>query len=435
MKSLESIVNANLPQSALQTVDRSPAPRLEAVDLLRGTVMIIMALDHVRDFFSNRLHEDPTDMATTSAEIFLTRWITHYCAPTFIFLAGTGAYLSGMRGKSRPELAWFLFTRGLWLALFELTYNRVAWMFNFDPMHHAPGVFWAIGMSMVVLSCLVFLPTYMVTIFGVVMIASHNLLDGLSAQEVHLPQLLWTVLHQPREAKVVGEITFGTGYFLIPWMGVMAAGYGFGSLLRLDQPVRRKAVILLGAALTLGFVLVRYANIYGDPSRWAVQPRVGFTILSFLNCTKYPPSLLYLLMTLGPAIMFLGIFDRPLGPWVKPVIVFGRVPFFFYLLHIPLIHGSAVLLDYLRFGWSPQAFDGPWAVRPEQIPPPVPFIDSGGIESAWAVEKGLAPSNYGVDLFTVYMIWIVVILLLYPLCHWFAEVKRRHRDVALLSYL
>jgi uncharacterized membrane protein len=423
-------VDAKLPQS----VERSASPRLDAVDLLRGTVMIIMALDHVRDFFSNRLHEDPTDMATTSPQIFLTRWITHYCAPTFIFLAGTGAYLSFSRGKSKQELSWFLFTRGVWLAIFEITINRAAWMFGYDLYEYGAGVFWAIGWSMVVLSCLVYLPTRVVTLLGVLMILLHNMMDGMSASQVHLPRWLWIILHSPGNAEVAGGITFGTGYCLIPWMGVMAAGYGFGSLLRLDPNIRRPCLLQLGAILILAFVVLRLGNVYGDASRWYDSPRVGFTFLSMLNCTKYPPSLLYLLMTLGPSILFLGIFDRPLGAWTKPVIVFGRVPFFFYLLHIPLIHGSAVLLDFIRFGWSPQALDGPWAVYPEKMLPPVPLIHDGAMPGSSAIESGFAPANYGVNLLTVYLIWIGVVVLLYFPCRWFAEVKRRRRD-AWLSYV
>jgi uncharacterized membrane protein len=194
-------------------------------------------------------------------------------------------------------------------------------------------------------------------------------------------------------------------------MGVMAAGYGFGTLMQLDRETRRRRLFLLGADLILAFIILRATNLYGDPRPWAEQASPLWTVLSFLNCTKYPPSLLFLLMTLGPAILFLALFDRPLGPWARPVITFGRVPLFFYLLHIPLIHGGAVLLDYLRFGWSPQAGAGPWEVQAAKVPP-----------------------SYGVSLPTVYLIWIAVLVILYLPCRWFAEVKRRRRD-AWLSYL
>jgi uncharacterized membrane protein len=402
-------LSAPAPAPLLDPITPRP-DRLESVDLLRGVVMILMALDHVRDFFSDQLFRDPTDLQTTTPGIFLTRWVTHFCAPTFIFLAGTAAFLSRARGKSTSALSWFLLTRGLWLAFLEVTVNRMMWMSNYDLLHHGAGVFWAIGWSMVVLSVLVYLPAPIVTQFGVIMIATHNLLDGLTAEQVGLPGWLWVILHSPGEARVVGDITFGTGYCLVPWAGVMAAGYGFGTLLQLDRVVRRRWIFLLGAAVTLAFILLRAANVYGDPRPWVEQSTPLWTFLSFLNCTKYPPSLLFLLMTLGPAIMALALFDRPL-PLTGPIVTFGRVPLFFYLLHIPLIHGGAVLLDYVRFGWSPLAGFGPWEVRAEAVPP-----------------------SYGVSLEVVYVIWVYVVVLLYPPCLWFARLKQRRRD-GWLSYL
>jgi uncharacterized membrane protein len=403
--------------------------RIESVDLLRGVVMILMALDHVRDFWSNRLLMDPTDLDTTTAAIFLTRWVTHFCAPTFIFLAGTGAFLAGTRGKSTSELSWFLVTRGLWLAFFEVTINRAMWMFNFDLQHHGAGVFWAIGWAMVVLSVLVYLPTPVVTLIGVALVLLHNLLDGVRAEHLGVPEWLWIILHQPGGSSIVSvpgwiwdvchspghmpgmdDITFGTGYCLIPWTGVMASGYGFGTMLQLPRVRRRPLVFQLGAIVTLAFVGLRAWNRYGDPRPWQEQSNLFWTFLSFLNCTKYPASLLYLLMTLGPAIMALALFDRPFGPLGRRVVVFGQVPFFFYLLHVPLIHGGAVLFDLVRFHWSPLAHNGPW-FRPEDIPP-----------------------DYGVSLPVVYLLWIAVVLILYPPCRWFAEVKRRRRDTW-LSYV
>jgi uncharacterized membrane protein len=370
-----------------------------------------MALDHVRDFFSDEFYFSPTDLTQTYTALFLTRWITHYCAPTFIFLAGTGAFLSRPRWRSRSELSWFLLTRGLWLALLELTVVRASWMFNLDLHHHGAGVFWAIGWSMVLLAGLVYLPTGLVTLFGVAMIASHNLLDRLTAYDVGLPAWLWMVLHQPGDQTVVDGITLGTGYCLIPWCGVMAAGYGFGALLRLPPSVRRRSLLALGLSVTLAFIVVRGVSNYGDARPFERQSSVEMSILSFLNCTKYPPSLDYLLMTLGPAILLLACFDRPLGRWAQPIITFGRVPLFFYLLHIPLIHGAMALYDWVCWGWSPQAADGPWILK-----------------------LALVPDGYGVSLPMVYLIWVGVVLLLYPPCRWFAEVKRRRRSVW-LSYL
>src|SRR6516162_1686285 len=259
----------------LEPVPQKPE-RLESIDLLRGAVMLLMALDHVRDFWSERLLMDPTDLNTTTPWIFLTRWITHFCAPVFIFLAGTSAFLAGTRGRSKGELAWLLLTRGLWLAFFEVTVNRAMWMFNYDLQHHGAGVFWAIGLAMVVLSVLVYLPTLVVTLIGVTLIVLHNLLDGVRAEHLYLPEWLWMILHQPGDRPVLSapswvwdvvfspghvtgmdDVTFGTGYCLIPWIGVMAAGYGFGALLEYDRPNRRRLVFALGAVVTLAFIVLR----------------------------------------------------------------------------------------------------------------------------------------------------------------------------------
>jgi len=400
------VTNSNPGAAALARPDR-----IDSIDFVRGAVMILMALDHVRDFFSDRLYLDPTDPQTSTPSLFLTRWVTHFCAPTFMFLAGTAAYLAGTRGKSTSELSWFLFTRGLWLAILEVTINRALWMFNYDLHHHGAGVFWAIGWSMVALSGLVYLPTAVVAAFGFLMIVLHNLLDVVTADQVGLPGWLWVILHRPGDATITDGYTFGTGYCLVPWMGVMAVGYGFGRLFQLERSLRRRRFFQLGAAVTLGFIVLRAANVYGDPRPWTEQSSPMWTFLSFLNCTKYPPSLLYLGMTLGPAILALAAFDRPLGRWARPVVTFGRVPLFFYLLHIPLIHGAAALCDYVRFGWSPLAAGGPWEVRPETV-----------------------PESYGVSLPVVYAIWVCVVLILYPPCRWFANVKQRRRD-AWLSYL
>jgi uncharacterized membrane protein len=399
------------PASVAQPVPANAATpdRLESVDLLRGVVMIIMALDHVRDFFSERMFLDPTDLQTTTPGIFLTRWITHYCAPTFMFLAGAAAFLAGARGKTTCQLSWFLLSRGLWLAFLEVTVNRMLWLFNFDFQHHGAGVFWAIGWSMVLLSVLVYLPTWTVTTIGVALIFLHNLFD-VPPDQVPLPEWLWVILHSPGKATVMGNITFETGYCLLPWMGVMAAGYGFGTLLLLRPVERLRQIFPLGIAVCLGFIVFRAINDYGDPRPWELQSTTLFTFFSFLNCTKYPASLLYLLMTLGPAILLLGIFDRPLGRLAKPIITFGRVPLFFYLLHILLIHGGAVVCDYLRFGWSPLLGNGPW-FKPEE-----------------------APESYGLSLPMIYLLWVGLILVLYWPCRWYAGVKRRHSG-GLLSYL
>ena len=405
-------------------IDIPRARRLDSVDLLRGTIMIIMALDHVRDFMSDRIHLDPVDLKVTTPGIFFTRWITHFCAPTFIFLAGTGAFLAGSRGKSKPALAWFLFTRGLWFALYEITINRAAWWGHWSLWENGAGVFWAIGWAMVALSLLVFLPLPLIGIIGGVLVVGHNALDGLTAGQVGMPPWLWMILHDPPPPESplgypiiipgIGKVLFGTGYCLIPWTGTMALGYCFGTILLHEAKQRRKELFMLGGVVTLAFLVLRAVNIYGDPSQWSDQPTVDFTVCSFLNCTKYPASLLYLLMTLGPAILFLGAFDQVNGdaPFARQIIVFGRVPFFFYFLHIPLIHGTAVVIEYIRFHKSLLAAHGPWEITKDNIFP-----------------------EYGLSLPYVYLVWAIVIVVLYLPCRWYADVKARRRDLWWLSYL
>ena len=376
--------------------------------------MVIMALDHTRDFFSKDLAFDPTDLGRTFPALFLTRWITHYCAPVFIFLAGTGAFLSTGRGKSRGELSRFLLTRGLWLVLLELTWVRcLGWQFNFDLHFTFGAVIWAIGWSMVALAVLVFLPLRWVTAFGLLMIASHNLFDSVKPESWGSLGWLWKILHSGGMILPAKGYRFSAGYPLVPWIGVMAAGYGFGSLLLREPVERRRWLFGLGATLTLLFILLRAINIYGDPRPWSGQKNSLFTLFSFMNCHKYPPSLLYLLMTLGPALLVLAALDRGMIGWLKPLLVFGRVPLFYYLLHLPLIHGLAVLASYWAYGRADWWFANP----PEGPDAPI-----------------LRPADYGYGLPVVYLVWIGVVLVLYPVCRWFAGVKQRRRD-PWLSYL
>jgi uncharacterized membrane protein len=376
--------------------------------------MVIMALDHTRDFFSKDLAFDPTDLGRTFPALFLTRWITHYCAPVFIFLAGTGAFLSTGRGKSRGELSWFLLTRGLWLVLLELTWVRcLGWQFNFDLHFTIGAVIWAIGWSMVVLAVLVFLPLPWVTTFGIVMIAGHNLFDSVNPESWGTLGWLGKILHSGGMIVPANGYRFAAGYPLVPWIGVMAAGYGFGSLLLRESVERRKWMFGLGATLTLLFIFLRAINVYGDPQPWSSQKNSLFTLFSFINCHKYPPSLLYLLMTLGPALLVLAALDRRIPRWLKPVLVFGRVPLFYYLLHLPLIHGLAVLASYWAYGRADWWFANP------PMGPDAPI---------------LRPADYGYGLPVVYLVWIGVVLVLYPVCRWFAGVKQRRRD-PWLSYL
>jgi len=384
-------------------------PRLDSIDFVRGLVMVIMALDHVREFFhlDARLFE-PTDLTRTTPLLFLTRWITHLCAPSFVFLAGTGAYLWASRGRSQAELTRFLVSRGLWLVVVELSLVTVGWTFNFTWSAIGLQVIWAIGWSMVVLAALARLPIRVVGAIGVVMIAGHNLLDAIHVKPLAVADRLspdatawdwaWSVLHIQNPPVI---------YPLIPWIRVMATGYAFGALVKGSADERRRLFLRLGLALTASFVVLRWVNIYGEPAPWSVQQSPTYTLLSFLNTSKYPPSLLYLLMTLGPAITLLALVDRASGPVVRFFVVFGRVPFLYYIVHLYLIHALALAAAAVTGQVAPSALRvGFWAF----------------------------PQNFGFSLGVVYAIWVGVVLALYPLCRWFAELKARRKE-AWLSYV
>ena len=359
--------------------------------------MVLMALDHTRDYFSSS-RVSPVDLEHTWPALFLTRWITHICAPVFVLLAGTGAFLATTRGKSTRELSRFLLTRGLWLVLLELTFvNWFGWRFEITLNSYGVQVIWAIGCSMIALAGLVWLPRRVIMAFGLVMIALHNAFDGVRPESFGFWPDLWRVLHTGGGFEIVPGLHFFAGYPLIPWIGVMAAGYAFGPVLLREAPARRRWLLTAGAGLTALFFLVRALNLYGDPEPWAAQRNLLFTLFSFLNCSKYPPSLCFLLMTLGPALLLLALFDRGTPRWLRPLLVFGRAPLLFYLLHLPLIHGLALLVNALRYHGTP-------------------------------------PPDAGFSLAGVWLLWPLIVLLLYPVCRRFAEFKRTHRQVW-LSYL
>ena len=385
-------------------------PRLESVDVLRGLIMMVMALDHTRDYFGNYT-VNPTDLATTSTALFLTRWITHFCAPVFFLLTGTGAFLS-LRRKSRRELSGYLLTRGLWLLLLEVTIGRFGLQFNWDYHVTVLLVLWALGWSMIVLSALVHLPLTAVLAFGTVLIAGHDLLDGITAESWGALAPLWHLLHAPGFLLFTPERTVLVSYVLIPWIGVTAVGFALGQVYRWEGERRRRFLLTAGLALTAAFVLLRLSNLYGDPSRWSAQPTALFTGLSFLNTTKYPPSLLFLLMTLGPALCALGLLEARTPRLLAPALTFGRVPLFYYLLHFPLIHLLALITAGVRYGTSAGMSQSPTIDR-------FPFTQ---------------PEGWGFGLPVVYFVWVAVVLIMYPLCRWFAGLKQRRAD-AWLSYL
>jgi uncharacterized membrane protein len=381
------------------------AARLDSIDLLRGLVMVLMALDHSRDFFHIGVFGedrfDPLDLSRTTPALFLTRWITHFCAPVFVFLAGTAAYLSRTRGKSTRELSWFLLTRGVWLILLEVTWVKCfGWTFSFDYSSVALIVIWALGCSMIVLAGLVYLPMWAVAAFGFALIIGHNAFDGVKPEDLGGFGPLWRVLHAGGEFELVHGFRVIAGYPLVPWIGVMAAGYAMGQLMT-QASQRRQVLAMFGVSAILLFVFLRLTRVYGEPHRWNAQSSPLWTLLSMLDCRKYPPSLCYLLMTLGPALLFLAWFDGGVPRGLRWVLVFGRVPLFFYLLHLPLIHGLSVLVHSIRFGNANWLYGNAAGVKP--------------------------PPGAGFELPIVYLAWAVVILILYPVCRWFAALKSRSR--------
>jgi uncharacterized membrane protein len=372
------------------------AARLTSIDLLRGLVMVVMALDHTRDFFAAGGF-NPRDVADPA--LFLTRWVTHFCAPTFIFLAGISAYLYGQRLRHGGELNRYLLTRGLWLVLIEFTVVRFGWSFSIHFNHFVAQVIFAIGVSMIALSALVDLPRWAIATVGLVMIAGHNLFDGIQAAQLGAAAPVWNFLHQPGHLDLAPGIDLVVLYPLIPWIGVMAAGYALGPVFLREPAARVRELFTLGVAITAGFILLRATNFYGDPAPWTVQGSLLATVLSFLNCEKYPPSLLYLAMTLGPALMLVAAFEKARGPLSGWIATFGRVPLFYYVVHIFVLHALALV-----YAWS---LVGDFAAL---------------------IGTPHKPAGYGLSLPGIYAVWLAVVVALYPLCRWFAGVKRRRRE-------
>lgn len=390
--------------------------RLANVDILRGLVMVLMALDHTRDFFSTSATLfDPTDLTRTTAPLFFTRWITHFCAPSFIFLAGSAAYLWQDRGKEACDLAKFLASRGLWLILLEIfVVSPLGLTFNYSFAFTALQVIWVIGVSMILLSVFVLMwPPRVIGGVGLFLIVIHNLFDGAHAAWLRDATDLWRGLHQVTFFHVGPERIVASLYPVVPWVGVMMVGYAAGELLTLPSSRRRRIFLFLGAAATALFLLLRGWNVYGDPSPWSHGRNALYSVMSFLNCTKYPPSLLYLLMTLGPALILLALLDGSERAIWRPLEIFGRVPLFYYLIHLPLIHGAAVLYSFVAYGRADWLFRG------------VAVVPGFGPKF---------PSGYGFGLWGVYLVWLGSVVVLYPLCRWFAGVKRRRREW-IFSYL
>jgi uncharacterized membrane protein len=368
--------------------------RVDHVDLLRGLVMVIMVLDHVRDYLTNA-HFDPTDLLRTDLALFGTRWITHFCAPIFIFLAGASAWIAGTR-RTRTELTRFLVTRGLWLILLEFTLISFGWYFS---LHWTVGaraqVIWAIGASMVILAGLIHLPRPVIAGFGLLLVLGHNLLDGITPESFGALAPLWHVLHVPGELGMVS-----LRYPLVPWVGVMALGFVAGPAVFSQDPMVSRRLAWVGGFLVFAFVELRLLNLYGDPSLRFNDGDMAPLLMSFLNTTKYPPSLLYLLMTLGPGLVALSLFRQAKGRLASVFVTFGRVPFLFYVAHLYLVHSIAVTAGLVQ----------------------------GFPASAMLTYFRDLPKDYGLGLPVVYLVWLGVVAALYPLCRRYAELKGKRRE-------
>jgi uncharacterized membrane protein len=370
--------------------------------------MVLMALDHVRDFFhKGAFAYSPIDPIQSNLPVFFTRWITHYCAPIFCLLAGTSIFLMARR-KSKNEVSKFLIKRGIWLMIMEVSLINFAWFFDIRFSVVILGVIWVLGLSMIGLAALIHLPKRAIIIFGLVIVFGHNALDFFSMDGNGVLAFVHRQTFHPMTNHFIMSF-----YPFIPWIGVMALGYYIGTWYApdVDHAVRKKRLLRVGLTTTLLFFVIRALNGYGNPQAWSDQPLWSQDIISFMAPLKYPPSLSYLLMTLGPALLFLGFAEKWKGKFVDFLSVFGKVPFFYYLLHLYVIHALALVLAQLTgYGWQAM------------------------ILKQW-VNANQALAGYGLNLALTYGVWILVILLLYPLCKRYGDYKLNNKDKWWLSYL
>lgn len=388
------------------TVPHAKPPRLTSVDMLRGVIIILMALDHVRDFFHARAWLfDPTDPAKTDLAVYLTRWVTHFCAPGFMLLAGMSAFLQGSAGKSKPELAKFLITRGLWLIVLEFTVINFAWNFTLPGLGMI--VIWALGVSMIALAGIIWLPRRMQLLIAVLIIAGHNLFDGVKPADLGAFGPLWQILKVPGFLPPVSFVA----YPVLPWIGVMTLGYALGPILEAPAEERRRTLTRLGLLMIAFFFVERGLNLYGDPRPWTTfEGDLLRTAFSFMNVAKYPPSFSYILITVGPLLVALPLLEKARGWWADILLVYGRAPLIFYIAHIYLLHVIALGVG-MAMGFDPKIFVA-------VLVDPRPMVEA----------------KWGFSLLATYGFWLLVVALLYPLCAWWGALKRRRRDWW-LSYL
>jgi uncharacterized membrane protein len=398
----------------MQDMKASAGKRIQSIDLLRGVVILLMALDHVRMYFGyGTWNAEPTNLAATTPQLFLTRWITHFCAPVFVFLSGTSAYLFAIKKSNTKETSRFLLTRGLWLIVSELVIVNFAWTFDKSYSFRILQVIWAIGISMIALSVLVYLPNKFILGVGIIIVFAHNLLDGINVNGNSFIDLLWYTLLQPKFLILDSGNIINFVYPVLPWIGLMALGYVTGAFYTLDyDPIKRRQWLLwIGTSATILFIFLRGFNLYGETKSWSDQSSSIYSVLSILNTSKYPPSLQFLLMTMGPALIFLSNGETVRNRISVLLTTFGKVPFFFYIVHLYFIHTLAALYLVLEG----HTWDEYILTAREMM--------SGGL------------GNFGVGLEMVYLIWIMVIVVLYPLCKWYKGYKESHPEKQWLSYL
>ncbi len=388
--------------------------RIQSIDILRGLVMIIMALDHTRDFFhAEAWTGDPLNMATTTPALFFTRWITHFCAPIFVFLAGTSVWLQGIR-KSRKELSVFLIKRGLWLILIEIFVMNFSFSFDIHFSLIALQTIWSIGISMIILGLMIWLPFPVILVSGLLIVLGHNSLDFYEKGLTQTPGICYDLLHHFGIHHLWGNHNLLILYPFLSWSGLMMLGYCFGKIIaNADEKQRKNSLITMGVAVILFFIVLRATNMYGDPDHWSSQKNALFTFLSFINTHKYPPSLLYMCMTIGPALLFLAIFSKTKNRLTDFISIYGRVPFFYYIIHFYIIHVVSMLLFFTR-GHS--------------------FAEGINDHSGGFLPNFIKPGE-GYNLWVVYGIWLAIVLSLYPLCKWYDSYKRNHPEKKWLSYL
>jgi uncharacterized membrane protein len=381
-------------------LNRAGVPRLDMVDMLRGLVIALMVLDHTRDYFHVSAYTfNPTDPARTYAWLYITRWVTHLCAPTFVFLAGVSIYLQGANGKSNPQLTRFLLTRGAWLIVLELTV--ISFGFNFALPFLFLQVIWAIGMSMILLAGVIWLPRAAAGVIGAVIVAGHQLLAPIEAADLGALAPLWTLAFE------VGPTPFGPGFIpypLIPWFGVMCLGYALGFVFVQEAERRNRTLLKIALGAIALFLVLRAINAYGDPAPWQAFPGVAATVMSFFNVSKYPPSLLYVLITLGVSLLCMLAFRQLQGWLARALLAYGRTPLFTYVLHIYVVHGASLLAAVLA-GY-------PASYHVNFLADPFRLVKAG----------------FGFNLLVVYGVWLAILIALYPAARWFADVKRRRRE-------